>query len=76
MGERIYASDYQPLFHVEHAAAGSEQAPLNVWRIVLLTERNDARFTEPFKKMAREGLLPGFLETYIRRDLGAQLSQR
>ena len=75
-GERIYASDFQPLFHVEHAAAGSEDAPLNVWRIVLLTERNDQRYTEPFKLMAKEGLLPGFLEIYIQRDLGGALSRR
>jgi hypothetical protein len=75
-GERIYASDYQPLFHVEHAAAGTEAAPLNVWRIVLLTDRNDQRYTEPFKRMAKDGLLPGFLEIYIQRDLGAALSHR
>ena len=75
-GERIYASDYQPLFHVEHAAAGSEAAPLNAWRIVLLTKQNDQRYTEPFKQMAEEGLLPGFLEIYIQRDLNAALSRR
>jgi hypothetical protein len=75
-GERIDASDFQPLFHVEHAAAGSEAAPLNIWRIVLLTEHNDERYTEPFKRMAKEGLLPGFLEIYIQRDLSAALSRR
>ena len=75
-GERIHASDFQPLFHVEHAATGSEDAPLNAWRIVLLTQQNDQRYTEPFKQMAKDGLLPGFLEIYIRRDLGAALSRR
>jgi hypothetical protein len=75
-GERIYASDFQPLFHVEHAATGSEDAPLNAWRIVLLTKHNDRRYTESFKQMAKDGLLPGFLEIYIRRDLGAALSRR
>jgi hypothetical protein len=74
-GERIHASDNQPLFHVEHGAAGSEVAPLNFWRIVLLTKQNDQRYTEPFKQMAEEGLLPGFLEIYIQRDLGAALSR-
>ena len=68
-GQRIYASDYQPLFHVEHAAAGSEDAPRNVWRIVVLTEQNDPRYTEPFKQMVTEGWLPGFLEVYIERNL-------
>jgi hypothetical protein len=68
-GERIYADDYQPLFHVEHAAGGSELEPLNIWRIVILTENNDQRFSEPFKQMIKTGLLPGFLEIYIERDL-------
>jgi hypothetical protein len=67
-GQRIYADAFQPLFHVEHAAGGSESEPLNVWRIVLLTENNDQRFTEPFRQMIKAGLLPGFLEIYIERD--------
>jgi hypothetical protein len=75
-GERIYADDYQPLFHVEHAAGGSESEPLDIWRIVLLTESNDQRFTEPFRQMIKAGLLPGFLEIYIERDLGIALRRR
>jgi hypothetical protein len=75
-GERIYADDYQPLFHVEHAAGGSELEPLNIWRIVILTENNDQRFTEPFKQMIKTGLLPGFLEIYIERDLHRALNRR
>jgi hypothetical protein len=74
-GEPLSASDYQPLFHVEHAAAGTEADPLNVWRIVFLTERNDPRFTEPFKRMVAAGLLPGFIEIYIARDLGVKLDR-
>jgi len=72
-GEHLYAGRHQPLFHVEHAAGGSEPEPLNVWRIVILTENNDQRFTEPFKQMIKTGLLPGFLEIYIERDLHGQL---
>jgi hypothetical protein len=75
-GERIYADDYQPLFHVEHAAGGSESEPLNVWRIVFLTKNSDQRFTEPFRQMMKAGLLPGFLEIYIELDLHATLSPR
>ena len=75
-GERIRSDGFQPLFHVEHAAAGSDVAPLNMWRIVLLTESEDKRFLAPFEKMMREGWLPGFLEIYIARDLGARLSRR
>jgi hypothetical protein len=54
-------------------AGGSESEPLNVWRIVFLTENNDQRFTEPLKQMIKAGLLPGFLEIYIERDLHRQL---
>src|SRR6266404_2388822 len=66
----------QPLFHVEHAAGGTEEDPLNLWRIVVLTEREDDRFKEAFRKMARDGWLPGFLEIYIEHDLGIPLSRR
>jgi hypothetical protein len=75
-GERLQAGTNQPLFHVVHAAGGSESAPLNLWRIVILTERRDPRFTEPFEQMVKAGLLPGFLEIYIARDLGIALERR
>jgi hypothetical protein len=75
-GETLIASDYQPLFHVEHAAAGSEDRPLNAWRIVVLTDEHDLRFTEPFKAMVKAGWLPGFLEIFIERDLGIALARR
>jgi hypothetical protein len=74
--ECIYAEGYQPLFHVEHAAGGSESEPLNIWRIVFLTENKDRRFTRPFQQMIKAALLPGFLEIYIERDLGATLRRR
>ena len=74
-GEHLYAGHHQPLFHVEHAAGGSESEPLNAWRIVILTENNDQRFTEPFKQMIKTGLLPGFLEIYIERDLHRPLGR-
>jgi hypothetical protein len=55
---------------------GTEEDPVNLWRIVVLTEQDDDRFKEPFRQMAREGWLPGFLEIYIERDLGIPLSRR
>src|SRR5215469_7252953 len=45
-GRLLKASNFQPLFHVEHAAGGSADEPLNLWRIVLLTEVFDERYTE------------------------------
>ena len=72
----LKASDFQPLFHVEHSAAGSIEEPLNLWRIIVLTEQYDERYTEPFKEMARQGLLPGFLEIYIERRFHCDLKKR
>jgi hypothetical protein len=75
-GETIRAGDIQPLFYVEHAAEGSEERPLNIWRIVVLTEREDDRFKKPFEKMVAAGYLPGFVEEYMRRDMGMRIERR
>ena len=74
-GNSLVASPFQPLFHVRHAVGGSEQVPLNLWDIVLLTDAPDPRYCEPFKQMVRAGLLPGFIEIYIERDLKLKLSR-
>jgi hypothetical protein len=74
-GKALMASPFQPLFHVQHAVGGSEQAPLNLWSIVLLTNTSDLRYSEPFEQMARAGLLPGFIEIYIERDLKLKLTR-
>jgi len=74
-GNTLVASLFQPLFHVRHAVGGSEQAPLNLWSIVLLTGASDPRYCEPFEQMVHAGLLPGFLEIYIERDLKLGLSR-
>jgi hypothetical protein len=74
-GKALVASSFQPLFHVRHAVGGSEHEPLNLWSIVLLTGAPDPRYCEPFEQMVRAGLLPGFLEIYIERDLKLGLSR-
>jgi hypothetical protein len=74
-GNELQASEFQPLFHVEHGVGGSEEEPLNLWSIVLLTGEPDARYLEPFQKMADAGLLPGFIEVYIEKDLQTRLSR-
>ena len=74
-GEELRASGFQPLFHVEHGVGGPEEEPLNLWRIVLLTPKHDVRYIEPFEQMVRAGLLPGFIEIYIERDLHMQLGR-
>jgi hypothetical protein len=50
--------------------------PLNLWSIVFLTNMPDARYLEPFEGMIRTGLLPGFIEIYIYRDLQLTLDHR
>lgn len=74
-GNELEASEFQPIFHVEHAVGGIEEEPLNLWSIVLLTTQNDARYHEPFNEMVRSGTLPGFIEIYIERDLGVKLAR-
>ena len=71
----LQADAYQPLFHVEHAAGGTETDPLNLWRIVILTEQKDERYKAPFDEMVRQGTLPGFLEIYIERELHVKLKR-
>jgi hypothetical protein len=74
-GKEIEASTFQPLFHVQHAVGGSEQEPLNLWSIVLLTPTPDVRYLAPFEQMVQAGLLPGFIEIYIERDLQSKLTR-
>jgi hypothetical protein len=72
----LRASEFQPIFHVHHGVGGTEDEPLNLWSIVLLTQRNEARYEEPFKQMVQAGLLPGFIEIYIERNLGVKLKRK
>ena len=71
----LVASPFQPLFHVRHGVGVSEQAPLNLWSIVLLSDAPDPRYCEPFEQMVHAGLLPGFIEIYIGRDLKLKLTR-
>ncbi|MFC9433502.1 hypothetical protein [Nocardia sp. NPDC057030] len=52
-GELLHAGMEQPIFHVEHGAAGTAERPLNTWRIVHLTETPDPRFAEPMSQSRR-----------------------
>jgi hypothetical protein len=72
-GRELRASEFQPLFHVEHGVGGSEDEPLNLWSIVLLTPERDACYEQPFADMVRAGWLPGFIEIYLERDLQMNL---
>jgi hypothetical protein len=72
----IRTDPFQPLFHVEHGASGYSENPINLWRIVVLTEGRDERFTEPFKEMVRAGWLPGFVEIYVEQLFDRKLVRR
>jgi hypothetical protein len=74
-GKTIQAGGFQPRFHVVHGAEGPEDRPVNTWRIVVMTEREDDRYRRPFKEMVAAGYLPGFIEVYLRRDMGVRIER-
>ena len=74
-GNLLRAGEGQPLFHVEHSVAGGELRPLNLWRIVYLTDRPDQKLIERFA-LAKDVWLREFVEIYIRRDLKIALTRR
>ena len=74
-GNRLRAGEGQPLFHVEHSVDGDDLLPLNLWRIVYLTERREQKLIERFT-LAKEVWLREFIEIYIRRDLKVYLTRR
>lgn len=65
----------QPLFHVQHAVGGEDVHPLNKWRIVHLTDERDSKLIEHFKGFNDPTTLPGFIEMYINKDLGAVIEK-
>ncbi len=75
-GRMIHAGDFQPIFHVVHGAEGSEERPLNTWRIVVMTERKDDCYKKPFEEMIVAGYLPGFVVEYMRRNMGVRIERR
>ncbi len=73
-GSVLRAGERQPLFHVEHSVDGKESRPLNRWRIVHLTASPDQQLIERFT-LARQVWLREFVEIYICRDLGIDLTR-
>jgi hypothetical protein len=75
-GREFVAGTAQPLFHVEHSVGGSEDDPLNLWRIVLLTDTPDPVLAAAFKPLAEDPYLRVFVEVHLRDDLGRELVRR
>ena len=71
----LRAGEGQPLFHVEHSVSGDESRPLNLWRIVFLTDRPEQKLIERFT-LSKDMWLREFVEVYIRRDLRIELTRR
>jgi hypothetical protein len=75
-GETFRAGTGQPLFHVEHSVAGTEQRPVNRWRIVNLTQAPDLALLDHFAWFGARPGLRDFLEVYIRDNLGRRLTPK
>jgi hypothetical protein len=77
-GEVVHAGTIQPLFHVEHAVAGTESRPLSLWRVANLTDARTTReaLTRHFSGLANLPWLYEYIELYIRNDLGVDLKRR
>lgn len=78
-GQIITASHEQPLFHVVHGVSGTEEVPLNTWRIVHLSSDEDGALSKRFKLMSQASGLPEYVERYIldvlKIPLARQVSQ-
>ena len=75
-GALLRAGTGQPLFHVEHWVDGTQDQPLNRWRIVHLTESPDPAMIEQFARMVDNRYLRDFIEVHIREVLGYTLVRK
>ncbi len=64
-GRTVVASPEQPLFHVVHGVSGTEEKPLNTWRIVHLASDEQGALAKRFELMSRASGLPEYVERYI-----------
>jgi len=69
-------SPEQPVFCVQHSAGGTENRPLNKWRIVHLTKQKDERLTARFNSFNQPKFLPRYIEVYIEKDLGVSIASK
>lgn len=73
-GTDRHAGTGQPLFHVEHAVGGSATEPVNLWRVVHLTDTFDDRLAALHRR--DDGWLREYIEIYIRDVLGRRLRRK
>ena len=75
-GQTITASPQQPIFHVVHGVSGTEEVPLNTWRIVHLTSDEDGALAKRFKAILLAPGLPEYVERYIEDVLKRPLTRK
>ncbi|KAL2207104.1 hypothetical protein CC79DRAFT_1367990 [Sarocladium strictum] len=75
-GEKYVSGVDQPLFHVEHAAKGTEDEPIDTWRIVLLTDGNDEQLLQNVNMPTLDPHLRLYSEIFIRETLGKALERK
>ncbi|MGI5501387.1 hypothetical protein [Lentzea sp. CA-135723] len=75
-GRVFTAGTGQPIFHVEHSVGGTETDPLNLWKIVNLTDEVDPDLVAAFDRMAKDPYLRVFVEVHLREVLGRELVRR
>lgn len=65
-----------PLFHVQHGVEGTEEKPLNTWRIVIETEKPDEQALKNFEMLGKSPWLKPYSEYYLKEVLGAGLERK
>ena len=75
-GRKVFASPEQPIFHVEHAVSGTEQSPLNTWRIVHLAGDENGALAKRFEQISQAPGLPEYVERYIEDVLKLSLTRK
>lgn len=75
-GNQLEIHNAQPLFHVQHAVGGDENNPVNLWRIVHLTESKNQDLIDRLKSLDDQTRLPGFIEIYINNDMQIPLKHK
>ncbi|EXK23961.1 hypothetical protein FOXG_16767 [Fusarium oxysporum f. sp. lycopersici 4287] len=75
-GTKVKSGEKQSIFNVEHAVAGTEENPLNTWRIVYLTNGRDESLIELLKPFQQDVFLQPYNEVYIREELGRDLVRK
>ncbi|MET7991102.1 hypothetical protein ABZU76_09345 [Amycolatopsis sp. NPDC005232] len=75
-GRVFTAGTGQPIFHVEHSVGGSEEDPLNMWRIVFLTEQEQPELAAAFTGYENDPYLRVFIEVHLEKQLRRKLVRR